>query len=283
MDVWVGLDLGQLTDYSALSVMGRSLAIDAATGLPLRTSSGDLLHRWDLVALRRWHLGTPYTAIVKDVVRIMQRPELGREPRLVVDGTGVGVAVVEMVRTAMAKLPRVDTWAITITAGRTWSIVRYRTINCAKIELVGAVREVLESRRLKIARTSQGDPIPYADLLKRELVDFRVKITASANESFEARQGAHDDLVLSVALPIWAGTLRLMEMRQHADGDAEPLRPRERAAISSEQEAIEEAEQEALALERGEITAKRAALLEAERIAQEQELTARLWDDKYWQ
>ena len=45
-----------------------------------------------------------------------------------------------------------------------------------------------------------------AGLLRAELLNFRVKITAAANETFGAwREGEHDDLVLAVALACWAG------------------------------------------------------------------------------
>src|SRR5262249_55869194 len=65
-------------------------------------------------------------------------------------------------------------------------------------ELVAAVRAALESRTLKVANGVQ-----HADVLKRELLDFRVRVTAAANETFSAREGTHDDLVLAVALPVW--------------------------------------------------------------------------------
>jgi hypothetical protein len=40
----------------------------------------------------------------------------------------------------------------------------------------------------------------------KELESFRVKITASAHETFEAwRERDHDDLVLAVALAAWVG------------------------------------------------------------------------------
>ncbi len=41
-------------------------------------------------------------------------------------------------------------------------------------------------------------------MLVRELENFRVKITAAANETFGAwREGQHDDLVIAVALACW--------------------------------------------------------------------------------
>jgi hypothetical protein len=38
-----------------------------------------------------------------------------------------------------------------------------------------------------------------------ELLHYRVTVSAAtAHESFDARSGAHDDLVLAVALALWA-------------------------------------------------------------------------------
>jgi hypothetical protein len=40
----------------------------------------------------------------------------------------------------------------------------------------------------------------------QELLAFRVKVAASANETFEAwRERDHDDLVLAVAVAAWTG------------------------------------------------------------------------------
>lgn len=36
-----------------------------------------------------------------------------------------------------------------------------------------------------------------------ELVDFRVRYTAVGNATFGAREGAHDDLILAVALAVY--------------------------------------------------------------------------------
>jgi hypothetical protein len=254
MDMWVGIDLGQLVDPTALSVMARSIAIDPVYGRPYSTSRGDRLHRWDLAALKRYPLGTPYSTMVQDVVRIVDRNDLQPYPRLVIDGTGVGVAVVEMFRTALASHPSAEVHSICITSGRGFSPVGRHAWNVAKIEIVGALREVLESGRIKIARTPSGEPIEFSDILKRELRDFRVKITAAANETFAAREGAHDDLVLATALPIWLGAQRWCQMseRLSAYQEAETRRPREIKALDTERAAIACAEAEALIREREE-------------------------------
>jgi hypothetical protein len=46
--------------------------------------------------------------------------------------------------------------------------------------------------------------LAHAETLETELQNFRVKITAAANETFGAwRERDHDDLVLALALAVW--------------------------------------------------------------------------------
>jgi hypothetical protein len=240
MDVWIGLDLGQLTDPSAAAVVRRTLSLDPLTGWPERSYSGHALYRYDVMAIRRYPLGTPYRSIVGHIAQQLQRPEMGRNPRLTIDATGVGNAVVEQFRNALVRLPSVECYAITITGGKNWRPVAPRAYHVAKIELVGSIREALESQRLKVP-----PGLEHAELLKRELADFRTKLTEAGNETFAAREGAHDDLVLATALPIWLAGLRPMEMYV----DPEWLLPRERVAVTAEQAAIEREEVEAMELE----------------------------------
>jgi len=69
-----------------------------------------------------------------------------------------------------------------------------------KTELVSAVAVALQNGHLRIARE-----LPLADVLARELGDFEMHVTASANLVYGARVGQHDDLVLATALAIYAG------------------------------------------------------------------------------
>src|SRR5262249_4351216 len=68
-----------------------------------------------------------------------------------------------------------------------------------KKDLVGALQVVLGDRRLSV-----NPKLPGADVLARQLRDLQVKITKSANETFEARAGAKDDLAVALALALWA-------------------------------------------------------------------------------
>jgi len=115
---------------------------------------------------------------------------------LVVDGTGVGRAVVDMFRAAALKT---SIRPIVITGGTAVSRGEDGTTHVAKKELVGVLQVLLQARRLLVS-----DRLPEAKTLVKELQNFRVKITAAANETLEAwREGDHDDLVLAVALACW--------------------------------------------------------------------------------
>ncbi len=95
--------------------------------------------------------------------------------------------------------PRGSRRRVWITAGAKTHIDDRGVWNVPKRELVSCLQVLLQSRRLTIAN------VPDRDLLKKELLNFRVKITAAMNETFAAwREGIHDDLVLAVALAVWA-------------------------------------------------------------------------------
>jgi hypothetical protein len=188
-----GLDLGQVGDFSAFAVMERSRAPDP-------TEPGQILAHYACVHLARWPLGTKYEVVAEDVAKLYAAPPL-RESTLALDMTGVGRPVCEMVRREIKQTAHVR--PITITAGTIpgWS-GGAQTV--PKRLLVSHLQVLLQSRRLKVAPS-----LPEAATLVKELETFKVKITASANETFEAwREGDHDDLVLAVALAVWVGENR---------------------------------------------------------------------------
>jgi hypothetical protein len=183
-----GLDLGQAQDYSALAVLERQEKDGQAQYL--------------LNHLRRWALGTPYTVIAADLGELFchrrqgdkETPPLAGAP-LAVDQTGVGRAVVDMIRDAglYAQLS-----PVLITAGHATTYGEDGAWHVPKKELVSTLQVLLQGARLKIAR------VPDREVLVKELLAFRVKVTAAGNETFESwRERDHDDLVLAVALAAW--------------------------------------------------------------------------------
>jgi hypothetical protein len=219
----IGLDLGQAQDYSALVVLERALWVSPRTAARLLLAPGwhwpgrllpaHLLPAWAddedrrpvpnpplaVTHIRRWPLGTGYPSIVGDVIALLSAPPLRPEAAvLVVDETGVGRPVVDLLR--QAGIPQLC--AVTITAGNSVvpdpdpAVWGFRT---PKRDLVSSVAVVLEQRRLKIA-----EGLPEAATLVKELQEFKRRVTPVGNDTYASwREAAHDDLVLALALAVW--------------------------------------------------------------------------------
>jgi hypothetical protein len=187
-DHFLGLDLGQASDYTALAVLERRWVREG------EADASSLVAHHALRHLQRWPLGTPYTTIVSEVTQLVQKPPLSY-PNLAIDQTGVGRAVVNMFAEAQ---PAAVLRPVLITAGHQITRGDDGAIHVPKKELASVLQALLQTRRLKIAN------LPEREVLVKELLAFRVKITLSANETFEAwRERDHDDLVLSVAMGAW--------------------------------------------------------------------------------
>jgi hypothetical protein len=187
MDFVIGLDVGQTQDFTALAVLERRPSVAG--------QSGFVSAEYALRLLRRFTLGTPYSEIVPAVARLTSTHPLAGAP-LIVDQTGVGRAVADMLRQAAG-------WVVpvTITGGHAVTQTVDGCWHVPKKELVTSLQVVMQARRMQIARL-----LPDASLLVRELQNFQVKITTAANETFGAwRNGQHDDLVLAMALACWWG------------------------------------------------------------------------------
>jgi hypothetical protein len=174
-----GLDLGQTNDPSA------SIVLEAH-------GEGDMW-AYDVRYIEQYKLGTSYPRIVESVRALLDQQPLAGDCTLIIDHTGVGRPIYDMF--VDAKLQPIG---LTITGGTTWHRETSRQWHVAKILLVGIVQKFLQSGRLRI-----GAKLPHASTLQKELRDFRVKISKAANETYESREGAHDDLVLSLAIALF--------------------------------------------------------------------------------
>ena len=190
---FVGLDLGQAADFTAIAVAERTThKSDEQDAFGLKTVA-----HYSVRHLHRFPLGTAYPTIVDHVATMIAAPELRPEPTLVVDATGVGAPVVDLLED---RIYSADLVPITITGGD--QVVedsgRFRV---PKRDLVSAVNILLQTRRLTFA-----EALAEAHVLRSELQNFRVKITATAHDTYGTwREGKHDDLVLAVALACWYG------------------------------------------------------------------------------
>jgi hypothetical protein len=207
---YLGLDLGQSADYTALALIEEPVWVSGRWTSPAtmtRPHYGVLRAESDRARppnpplsvrhLERFDLGTRYTTIVERVKEMANAPPLSELPAvLLVDKTGVGAAVLDAFEHS-----GIRPTAITIHGGSTVSDdPQRRGYRVPKRDLVSAVQVLLQNGRLKIAAS-----LPESDTLKRELLSFRVKVNpATAHDSYEHwREGDHDDLVLATAMACW--------------------------------------------------------------------------------
>jgi hypothetical protein len=242
------------TDFCAMSVMTRELMIDDE-GLPVRTDRGDSVYFWQILGLRRWPLKTPYSEVVKHLVRTVRRPDIPYNIRVSVDMSGVGTSVFEQVRSALSPL-KVENYGISVTTGQSWSWNPKvsKCFNVSKVEITSALADALGSERVVICPCADGSPMPNGDVLDRELRAFKIKTTKSGYQSAEAFNSDHDDCVMSISMNLWLGSRRFIwfdasEARGRTvswdvldemghplvdEGNPDRLAPHERTAVKAE-------------------------------------------------
>lgn len=210
----VGVSLGQAQDTTALCILEQTKRDtgDMLHGLPSMTwyEGGQKIggevdtypvyeHSYAVRHLERLVAGTHYPEQVAKTKELVTRLEKqnGRIS-LIVDQTGVGRPVTDMLRAAKLR-PK----AAVVTGGDTPSQEgnEYRV---PKRDLVSSAQVLLQSKRLTIASS-----LPLAQALVSELLAFKATITLSRENSSAPpepwRERTHDDLVLAVALAAWYG------------------------------------------------------------------------------
>ena len=180
---FLGLDLGQKRDYSALVIVER---VDRRLAFQTPRFETAQFEKIDVRYIERMPLGTPYPAIVERVREIVQWRELYGRCALVVDATGVGAPVVDMLRAAR---PGCELVAVTITgARRESSAATGKPGSVPKRDLMAGVEVLLEKGQLRIGRR-----LRESARLGRELLSMR-----TGKDS-----GEHDDLVIALSLACW--------------------------------------------------------------------------------
>ena len=206
MSYFIGVELGQVSDVTAIAV------VESLT-LPILRSEEVYRDRWvdvhpvyqapdgtetrehppvnfALRHLERFPVGSSYTEILDRVVGLA-RNLLG--PSVVLDATGVGTAAVNLFRHSSLYVT-----TVTLVTGDQ-SAHEGSDYRVPKKDIVSVTQVLLQTRRLKIARSLRDAP-----LLARELVNFRSRVTAQTSESqLDWRESANDDLVLALAIAAW--------------------------------------------------------------------------------
>ncbi len=142
-------------------------------------------------------MGTSYPVQVVERVRtaVVRRGAVAGNCTLVMDATGVGAAVLDLLRGADLGC---GIMPVILTAGErerydggAWRV--------PKRDLITGLRVMLEKGELKLSRRVAG-----ADALARELGSMARRTSSGGRVSFGAwKVGEHDDLVIATALGCW--------------------------------------------------------------------------------
>jgi hypothetical protein len=183
-----GLDLGQSQQFTALAVLEK-------TDFPPVEDGTEPPDQYAVRHLERFPLGTPYPEVFTKLEKLFQEKPLAHS-RLVVDQTGVGQAVIEMLKNSEVQA---EVSVVTITTGLKASFDAGGWL-VPKKDLVGVLQILLQSRRIRVAET-----LPEAPTLVKELEEFRAKVPAGGggDELVDWRERPHDDLVLAAAIAAW--------------------------------------------------------------------------------
>ena len=181
MRFYMGLDLGQRRDHSAVALVEKLERVR-----PYGPAEFEAL----LVRhVERLPLGTSYPRVVKRICAMIGMAGLRGQCELIVDATGVGAPVVDLLRSAGLG---VSLTTVTITSGERahgqgerWHVPRG--------EVLAGLEVLLEAGELKMCRR-----LREAARLVRELESRRLGQGG----------GEHDDLVFAVALAVWRARRR---------------------------------------------------------------------------
>ena len=191
--IFVGLDLGQSQDPTALSVVERAEVFPGA--MDWVSYERPRAQRFRVLHLERLLLGTPYPRAVERVRQVVGRSAREGKCTLVVDATGLGAPVVDMLRIANLRCEIVP---VLLTGGE--------GERCANGVWHVPKRDLITGLQLMLERRELGLPsrLPAARDLAKEIAGMGVTIGERGRVSYgRSRGGEHDDLVIATALACW--------------------------------------------------------------------------------
>jgi hypothetical protein len=187
----LAIDLGQAMQPTALAVIEQET--EWTRGWSAENRALRLRH------LERLSLDVGYGRLIdriRDLLTTLRPKEQADKSDLIVDITGTGRAVGELMRQR-----GFDPITVTITGGT--EVVQDRKNftdwRLPKVELIGGLQVAYQTKRLTVAKEMELTP-----LLTDELQRFKIKPpTLNPNDPESWREGQQDDLVFAVAMGVW--------------------------------------------------------------------------------
>jgi len=186
---WLGVDLAQAQDNTALVCVHDEC-------LPMWVGGRQALGpRQRTVVFADKFKGVSYPDVVSHVIRTMLKEPLRGRTRLVIDASGLGRVVSDLLREQ-----RVQHHAIQMTVGQNW-VEKDRYVNVGKTLLLETLSILFATGDLTFAHD-----LPLRTDILAELETFQLETTAAGNQVItQGKSGAHHgDLAIALAAACFA-------------------------------------------------------------------------------
>lgn len=189
MTVIIGVDIGQSIDPSVIVV---TEVYRNERERPDDHPERQHQVRW----MEKVPLGTSYLQVTERIATVAEYAHQIGSTTIVMDATGVGRPVVDMLRARTTTPLR----AVTFTGADAATQPDAYSHRVPKRDLVTALEVVLQSRRLHVV-----PDCPLQEDLRAELGSFEVNVNARGHDTYDASTGKHDDMVSALMLAVWWG------------------------------------------------------------------------------
>lgn len=187
---WLGVDLGQANDYTAVAVIKDEC-------LPVVDDSKVILGpRERTVVYADRFRGVSYVDVCDHLIRMLNAKPFGGKSELIIDGTSLGRVVSDMLWDQ-----GIDHKAVQMTAGQSWSTDSGRYVNAGKTFMIENTSVLFASASLKFAHD-----LPLRQEIEDDLASFSLQTTAAGNQIItQARSSAgHGDLGIALIVAAFA-------------------------------------------------------------------------------
>lgn len=183
MGALIGIDVGQRHEHSGLCTVEEDRRGEK---------------HYKVRHLERLPSGTNFPRLAERAAEVAQgtRRQLGKNPQIYINATGLGQPIVDLVQRRTRPSTIV---AVYFTHGDRMA-EESRKLILGKAFLVSRLQLLLQTGRLHLPRTDE------AELLANELLDYEIEVDPDANERYGAfRVGSRDELVTALGMAVSGG------------------------------------------------------------------------------
>jgi hypothetical protein len=205
----VSVDIAKKRDFTTIMITKDSPMI--VDGKVILDQVDRAVHYFDVVHIDQFQ-GLTYPDIADTVTKLMSHSSIQNNADLLVDGTGVGEAAVDIMRlNALSPIPIVFTGGsqerevhaemgsiFQTTQGKLAGASVVKEIHVPKVNLVSAGKLLIQQRRLRVAPGLKWGPA-----FEKQLMGFRGKVNENKVKYEAETEDTHDDLVVVFLMTAW--------------------------------------------------------------------------------